>query len=221
MSDLLIYASGAALLHGLEELFVKSIVGTCTKELTMALQKPSLPLEVEISYESMARELHGSINRMFIALTIMLLVQYLFFTNDASQQQVIISAGIGAGLAFYGMGVYALHRLHRHFPLKIKLEATGLTLAYKHNLDWLFAKFPRHHLHERVLPLHEIQAVQPGGEPVSFWLHQVKWTPSWQVITQSGEKLSIWLEDSSLDLKKMLKLAREKQGEFPPDTVGP
>lgn len=181
----------------------------------MGKKMPPLPLEVDISYESMARELHGSINRMFIGLAIMLFVQYLFFTHDASQQQVIVSAGIGAGLAFYGMGVYALHRLHSRFPLKIKLESTGLTLAYKRNLDWLFAKFPRHRLRERVLPLQEIQTVQTGGEPVSFWLHQVKWTPSWQVITQSGEKLSIWLEES-LDLEKMLNLAREKQSEPPP-----
>lgn len=169
-----------------------------------------LPLEIEIAYESLARELHGAINRMFIGLAIMLCVQYLFFVNDASQQQVIVSAGVGAGLAFYGLGVYALHRLHRTFPLKITLASSGLTLAYKHNLDWLFSRFPRHQLRERILPLNEIQTIQAGGEPFGFWLHQVRWNPSWQLMTQGGEKISIWLEES-LDLDKLIGQARENQ----------
>ncbi len=169
-----------------------------------------LPLEIDIAYESLARELHGAINRMFIGLAIMLLVQYVFFANDASQQQVIVSAGVGAGLAFYGLGVYALHRLHSQFPLKIKLEASGLTLTYKRNLDWLFSRFPNHRLRDRVLPLNEIQTIQAGGEPFSFWLHQVRWTPSWQLMTQSGEKLSIWLEET-LDLEKLVNQAKSTQ----------
>lgn len=177
-----------------------------------------IPFEIEIAYESLARELHGAINRMFIGLTIMLLIQWLFFANDPAQQQVIVSAGVGAGLAFYGLGVYALHRLHSRFPLKIKLEASGLTLAYKRNLDWIFARFPHHRLRERVVPLNEIQTIQAGGEAFSFWLHQVKWTPSWQLITQSGEKLSIWFEEAR-DLEKLIGQARETQA--PSDSTAP
>ncbi|MBT9544846.1 MAG: hypothetical protein IV090_05605 [Candidatus Sericytochromatia bacterium] len=74
-------------------------------------------------------------------------------------------------------------------------------------MDWLFSRFPNHRLRDRVLPLNEIQTIQAGGEPFSFWLHQVRWTPSWQLMTQSGEKLSIWLEEA-LDLEKLVNQAR-------------
>jgi hypothetical protein len=172
----------------------------------------SLPFELNISYEALARELHGSINRMFIGLAVMLLIQFLFFAEDPSQQKIIVSAGMGAGLAFYSLGIFALHRLHKRFPLKLKLDANNLTLGYKRNLDWIFLRFPKHRLQDRVMPLSEIQTVKAGGEAYSFWLHQVKWTPSWQLLSQSGEKISIWLE-KPLDLDKRIQEARENKAE--------
>ncbi|PIQ29209.1 hypothetical protein COW36_17520 [bacterium (Candidatus Blackallbacteria) CG17_big_fil_post_rev_8_21_14_2_50_48_46] len=168
----------------------------------------TLPFELDISYEALARELHAAINRMYIGLAIILVVQYLFFVKDASQQRVVVSAGLGAGIAFYFMGIFALRRLHQHFPLKLKLSSTGLTLGYKRNLDLLFARFPHHRLREKEIPLNQIKEIQKGGEDFRFWMYQISLTPTWQLLMETGEKLAIWSEEK-LELENLIRKARD------------